>query len=124
MELKGVSLRRGNELLRGASEKKKNRGKGVVLEGMVGGKGNGVVSCTEEGGGVVRMKIVVRKSELKQVVEMLSGMKSTMLLESSVSCVEQRLKLLWKRKYVSTTNRNRHTCWTPVLQSIPEERLV
>ncbi|KAL9317044.1 hypothetical protein ACSQ67_013561 [Phaseolus vulgaris] len=98
------------ELKKGVSEKKKNKG-----------KGNGVVSCTEEGGGVVRVKIVVRKSELKQVVEMMSGMKSTMLLESSV---EQRLKLLLKRKHVSTTNRNGHTCWTPVLQSIPEERLV
>ncbi|QCE08721.1 hypothetical protein DEO72_LG9g3750 [Vigna unguiculata] len=106
--------------LKGWSEKKK---KNRAL--MVGGKGNEVVSYREEGGRVVRMKIVVRKSELKQVLEMMSAVKPTMMLESSVSCVEeQRLKVLWKTKYVSTTNRNRHTCWTPVLQSIPEERLV
>ncbi|CAJ1977643.1 unnamed protein product [Sphenostylis stenocarpa] len=124
MEIKGVSLRRGYELLKGSSEKKKNRGKGVVLEGMVNGMRNGVVSCTGDGG-VVRMKIVVRKSELKQLVEVMSGLKSTMSIESCVSSsVEQRLKLLWKRKYVSRTNGNDHKCWTPVLQSIPEEKLV
>nr|KYP69202.1 hypothetical protein KK1_008389 [Cajanus cajan] len=116
MELKGVSMRRGYELLKGSMQRK-NRAKGV-MEGTVPiPKGNGVVSCTEEGGGVVRVKIVVRKSELKQLVEVMNGVKSTM----SVSSVEQRLNLLWKKKY---SNGNHHKCWSPVLQSIPEENLV
>lgn len=106
----------GRMELKGWSGKKKNR----VLEGMVGGKGKGMVSWREEDGGVVRMKIMVRKSELKDVIQMMSAVNPTLSLESSVSCVEQRLKLLWKTKYVSTTKRNRHTCWTPVLQTIPE----
>ncbi|RDX94328.1 hypothetical protein CR513_23296, partial [Mucuna pruriens] len=109
MELKGGSLRRG------PNEKKKNRAKdGMVMVP----KGNGrLVSCTEEEGGVVRMKIVVRKSELKQLMEVMCGVKSTM----SVSSVEQRLNLLWNKKYAST---HRHNCWTPVLQTIPEEKFV
>ncbi|TKY50726.1 hypothetical protein E2542_SST22230 [Spatholobus suberectus] len=126
MELKGASLRRGYELLKGSDKKKKKNRAKDVLEGMVpkGNGGVGVVSCTEEDGGVVRMKIVVRKSELKQLVEVMSGVKSTMLSSMTVSVpsstsVEQRLNLLWKKKYVST-----HKCWSPVLQSIPEEKLV
>ncbi|KAL2323984.1 hypothetical protein Fmac_023042 [Flemingia macrophylla] len=118
MELKGASLRRGCELLKG-SKQKKNRVKGVLEGTMVPiAKGNRVVSCTEEDGGIVRVKIMVRKSQLKQLVEVMSGVKSS---TTSVSSVEQRLNLLWKRKY---GNGNPHKCWSPVLQSIPEEMLV
>ncbi|RZB89561.1 Polyamine transporter PUT1 [Glycine soja] len=126
MELKAASLRRGYELLKGHQKQKKNRlAKGVLESNIVNPKGNGgvgVVSCTEEVGGVVRMKIVVRKSELKQLVEVMNGgVKSTM----SVSCsVEQRLNLLRKKKYLSRANGNHQKCWSPVLQSIPEDKLV
>ncbi|KAG4984646.1 hypothetical protein GLYMA_10G283700v4 [Glycine max] len=126
MELKAASLRRGYELLKGHQKQKKNRlAKGVLESNIVNPKGNGgvgVVSCTEEVGGVVRMKIVVRKSELKQLVEVMNGgVKSKM----SVSCsVEQRLNLLRKKKYLSRANGNHQKCWSPVLQSIPEDKLV
>lgn len=125
MELKAASLRRGYELLKGHQKQKKNRlAKGVLESNIVNPKGNGgvgVVSCTEEVGGVVRMKIVVRKSELKQLVEVMNGgVKSTM----HVSSVEQRLNLLWKKKYLSRAKGNPQKCWSPVLQSIPEEKLV
>ncbi|KAK7343328.1 hypothetical protein VNO77_11985 [Canavalia gladiata] len=115
LKLKGggnvVSLRRGYELLKGGSN-----------------GGLGVVSCREEEGGVVRMKIVVRKSDLKQLVEVMKGVKgiahNSTMLSSSSSSVEQRLnKLMWK-KYLSkakSMNENGHKCWSPVLQSIPEE---
>lgn len=120
MELKGASLRRGYELLKGQKQKKNRLAKESNI--VPKGKGNGVVSCTEEVGGVVRMKIVVRKSELKQLVEVMNGgVKSKM----SVSCsVEQRLNLLRKKKYLSRANGNHQKCWSPVLQSIPEDKLV
>ncbi|KAG4907403.1 hypothetical protein AAZX31_20G095000 [Glycine max] len=119
MELKGASLRRGYELLKGQKQKKNRLAKESNI--VPKGKGNGVVSCTEEVGGVVRMKIVVRKSELKQLVEVMNGgVKSTM----HVSSVEQRLNLLWKKKYLSRAKGNPQKCWSPVLQSIPEEKLV
>ncbi|KAK7280596.1 hypothetical protein RJT34_25661 [Clitoria ternatea] len=125
-------------MLKGGNQKKKNNRGKHVLEGVQkGGFGVGVVSCREEDNrGVVRMKIVVRKSELKQFVEVINGAHKSSSLSSlnvsnlSSSSVEQRLNNLLRKKYVSsrakpalnnTGNTHNHKCWSPVLQSIPEE---
>ena len=59
--------------------------------------------------------------ERKKLEVMNGGVKSKM----SVSCsVEQRLNLLRKKKYLSRANGNHQKCWSPVLQSIPEDKLL
>lgn len=95
-------------------------------------KSNGDVSQTEEDG-VVRMKIVVRKQDLKQMLEVMGGNNSnnkqaknnsntTSFLASLTA--EQRLSLLRKKHVLMRANsakQSRRSSWSPVLQSIPEE---
>ncbi|MED6179836.1 hypothetical protein PIB30_004476 [Stylosanthes scabra] len=116
-------------------------GKGCRLLKFLGGKkkssssNGGVVSCYSEedinGGGVVRMKIVVRKSELKQLVELVNGGNSNngvnyqrTKASSCSSTAEQRLnQLLLRKKHISSKSKpfnNNDNSWIPALQSIPE----
>ncbi|KAL3514966.1 hypothetical protein ACH5RR_021868 [Cinchona calisaya] len=92
-----------------------------------------------EEGGVTRMKILVKKEHLKQVVDAMrsNGCKTIYVgnnvqysSPSSVSSLEQRLNFMRKRqlsrssqitKRVSSRERNPITSWKPALQSIPEE---
>ncbi|KAJ6937195.1 hypothetical protein NC652_011761 [Populus alba x Populus x berolinensis] len=87
--------------------------------------GGCVVSHTNENG-FVRMKLVVRKQDLKQMLEVMRGGKSNANQASyspvSSLSLEQRLNLL-RRKHISRSNSAKGSCrrsWTPALQSIPE----
>ncbi|KAE8716845.1 hypothetical protein F3Y22_tig00110108pilonHSYRG00011 [Hibiscus syriacus] len=89
--------------------------------------GGGVVSHVNEDG-VLRVKVMVRKQDLKKMLGMINGGGVTENFNhyqsspSSVS-VEERLNLL-RRKHLLRSNafirKSRH-CWSPELQSIPEE---
>lgn len=94
----------------------------------------GVVSHINEDG-VVRMKIVVRKQDLKQMLGIINGGRKNNISAannynyqssptSPIISVEERLNLL-KRKHLMRSNAmkkniSRHS-WSPDLQSIPEE---
>ncbi|CAN1134630.1 hypothetical protein LINPERHAP2_LOCUS8384 [Linum perenne] len=101
-----------------------------------GDGGGGRIVCHEGGPGVVRMKVLVKKQDLKQMLELLgdgklqssSSFRSSTELPSSLtfSNVEQRLNLL-RRKQASRGNGGKgcrvssSRPWIPALQSIPEE---
>ena len=141
MELKAVlvrnaSLRRGFIRFFACLSYQKKSATSHVLEAMVskanGSGGVGVVSCEKEDGGVVRMKILVKKSDLKLLVEAMSGdvngvaHRPTMMSSVNVpsSTAEQRLNHLLLKKHLSRAKPlkdNSHQCWSPALQSIPEE---
>ena len=141
MELKVVgnaSLKRGFRFFR-ARKDQKNTNKDIleaIAKASDGGRRRAVVSCTEEdnGNGVVRMKIVVKKSDLKQLIEAMNGgggggdeeEEEPYRPSYSLSVVEQRLIML-RKKHIARANvavknnRNSRKCWSPMLQSIPEE---
>ncbi|WCJ39929.1 hypothetical protein M5689_020875 [Euphorbia peplus] len=76
--------------------------------------------------GVVRMKVLVRKEDLKQMLQLMKNRNGSPIshpntsLSSSSSLVEQRLKIL-RRKHLARTNvvKSSHN-WAPALHSIPE----
>lgn len=102
-------------------------------------KGPGEIVCeTDElSGGAVRMKIRVKKEDLKQVLDAMRDdgksinyinhrhqYSSSPAASLSSSSLEQRLILLRKRQLMRTAQiriRQRGSAWTPALQSIPEE---
>lgn len=93
---------------------------------LVNGYG-GVVSESNEDG-VVRMKIVVRKEDLKQMIEAMRGSCNKNAhppsTSPSSSVVERRLNLLKIKHYprVNIASKNKRIdAWRPVLQSIPED---
>ena len=101
------------------------RQKGVnsstLLEALaqVNGGSHNVVSHRDEDG-VLTMKIVVKKQDLKKMLEVIRASKSSAhqpLFSPSQSSLEQRLNLL-RRKHVF---RGRRSSWRPALHSIPEE---
>ncbi|CAN1771083.1 hypothetical protein LINPERHAP1_LOCUS11780 [Linum perenne] len=94
-----------------------------------GNGGGGRVVCHEGGPGVVRMKVLVKKQDLKQMLELLGDGKlqsSSSFRPTTFSNVEQRLNLL-RRKQASRGNGGKgcrvssSRPWIPALQSIPEE---
>ncbi|XVE67202.1 hypothetical protein DITRI_Ditri08aG0141300 [Diplodiscus trichospermus] len=89
---------------------------------------NGVVVSDVSEDGVVRMKIVVRKQDLKQMLGIINGGGggrndgANHQSPPPSSSVEERLNLL-RRKHILRSyaiKKSRH-CWSPELQSIPEE---
>ncbi|MED6109135.1 hypothetical protein PIB30_030801 [Stylosanthes scabra] len=122
-------------------------GKGFRVLKYLNGKKSATTNSSrihvlEEDRGVVRMKLVLRKSELKQLLEFINnngGVNKgaanhdhrTMSSSSSLTA-EQRLNHLLvrkKKKHVSYRIKSRCSnesyyrskCWSPALQSIPEE---
>ncbi|KAJ6896966.1 hypothetical protein NC651_022992 [Populus alba x Populus x berolinensis] len=93
--------------------------KSNLLESIAQVNAGSVVSHTnEDEDGFVRMKFVVRKQDLKQMLELMRG------CESSTN-QSQRLNLL-RRKHLPRSKAAKGSCqrsWTPALQSIPEELL-
>ncbi|TMX00810.1 hypothetical protein EJD97_000120 [Solanum chilense] len=77
-------------------------------------------------GEVVRMKIVVKKEDLKQIVEAL-GNGNTMnenISNQISSSLEQRMNFMRKRQLIRKANQikmRNNSSWMPMLQSIPEE---
>ncbi|KAE9618512.1 hypothetical protein Lal_00047288 [Lupinus albus] len=105
---------------------RKSRSEHHMLEAMVrkaNESGNlRVISCREEG--VVRMKIVVKKRELKELVEVISSVKDETHRLTTSSKVEERLNnMLWKKHQsrAKMIKGNHQKCWSPALQCIPEE---
>lgn len=114
--------KRGFGLFRSGNKKQRSRS-ASVLEGIAkanGGGGGAVVSCKEEDG-VVRMRIVVKKSDLKQLIHAMNGGAGN---RPSSLTAEQRLNAL-RKKHISKGNaaNRRSKCWSPALYSIPEEEL-
>ncbi|CAL0300512.1 unnamed protein product [Lupinus luteus] len=104
---------------------RRSRSEHHMLEAMVRkaneSGGLRVISCREEG--VVRVKIMVKKSELKQLVEVMNSVKDEAHRASS-SKVEERLNnMLWKKheSRAKMVKGNHQKCWSPALQCIPEE---
>ncbi|KAL1343163.1 hypothetical protein HN51_029592 [Arachis hypogaea] len=93
-----------------------------ALESMVSKtNGGGVVSYVEEDNkGVVRMKLVVKKSELKQLVESINAAHDRTMSSSSLTAEERLNHLVRKKKHASYRTKP-CKCWSPALQSIPEE---
>ncbi|KAL4281940.1 hypothetical protein GQ457_03G001790 [Hibiscus cannabinus] len=89
----------------------------------------GVAVSRVDEDGVRRIKILVRKQDLKQMLGMVNGKNSVAAdynyrrSSPSPASVEERLNLL-PRKHLLRCNafikKSRH-CWSPELQSIPEE---
>ncbi|KAE9447419.1 hypothetical protein C3L33_20698, partial [Rhododendron williamsianum] len=78
----------------------------------------------------MRVKIVVKKQDLKQMLEAIRAARSNNIAaqSSSVSptpslCLEQRLNLMRKRQQwrANQVKGSRRSCWRPALHSIPEE---
>ncbi|KAL6494855.1 hypothetical protein OROGR_031655 [Orobanche gracilis] len=77
--------------------------------------------ATAEGG---RMKIVVRKEDLKQVLDAIRDGRGLVRRATPAMALEQRLNLLRRRQILRAASqvkcRSRGS-WRPALQSIPEE---
>ncbi|OMO65738.1 hypothetical protein CCACVL1_21417 [Corchorus capsularis] len=80
--------------------------------------GNVVSQIGEDG--VLRMKIMVKKQDLKQMLGLING--GTANHQSPSSSVEERLNML-RRKHLLRSNavKKSRRSWSPQLQSIPEE---
>lgn len=83
-----------------------------------------VISHQTQEDGVVRMKILVRKQDLKQVLELMNGNgvhnQSSVVGASSSFSLERRLYVL-RKKQIQRAKHSRQSSWSPELQSIPEE---
>ncbi|OIT24846.1 hypothetical protein A4A49_30288 [Nicotiana attenuata] len=85
---------------------------------------------SQEKGEVVRMKIVVKKEDLKQVLEALrdgninENRSQISPSQVAVLSLEQRLNFMRKRQQIRKINQiklRNNSSWMPVLQSIPED---
>ncbi|KAB2636281.1 pentatricopeptide repeat-containing protein [Pyrus ussuriensis x Pyrus communis] len=87
-------------------------------------QGTNVISHQTQEDGVVRMKILVRKQDLKQVLELMNGAgihnQASVVRATSSFSLEQRPSLL-KKKQILRAKHSRQSSWIPELQSIPEE---
>ncbi|KAI3718265.1 hypothetical protein L6452_19129 [Arctium lappa] len=94
-----------------------------ILKAM--GVRGGVVSRTMEDGGVVRMKILVKRQELEQVLERVTKKRDDSRRQLSRSLasksLEPRLKEMKKMGISEQVNGDCRSYWRPALQSIPEE---
>ncbi|KAI3916975.1 hypothetical protein MKW92_021958 [Papaver armeniacum] len=95
-----------------------------LLEAIAQFHGAGVVSHTDENG-VVRMKILVKKQDLKQMLEMMdngkeSGSNNIQQQSSSLS-LEQRLHIMRRKHQRRVEHAKGRRTWQPALQSIPED---
>ncbi|KAJ0009858.1 hypothetical protein Pint_34233 [Pistacia integerrima] len=84
----------------------------------------GVVSQTNEDG-VKRMKIVVKKEDLKQMIDAMRGCEKNVyrpsISPSSPLVAEKRLNLLNRRHLLRASKESRRRTWRPALHSIAEE---
>ncbi|KAG2703098.1 hypothetical protein I3760_06G121600 [Carya illinoinensis] len=123
---------------RSARNKKNNIAGSNLMENIVheNGTTGGVVSCdvNHQEDGVVRMKIIVKKQDIEQVLlQVLKFGKSKAHDQPSIRpppaslSAEQGLINLLRKKRLSRANNNgakqagSRSSWSPALQSIPEE---
>ncbi|KAI3980585.1 hypothetical protein MKX01_025150 [Papaver californicum] len=134
VEEKGMSSpKRADSLLSLPARSQKATTKSNLLEFVAQYHGAGVVSHTDENG-AVRMKIRVKKQDLKQMLEMMNnGQKNntndtqhhhqSSTLASSNLSLEQRLHFM-RRRHQRRVQHAKGGCrrtWRPALQSIPED---
>ncbi|KAJ4964011.1 hypothetical protein NE237_023950 [Protea cynaroides] len=98
--------------------------KGNQLESITELHGGRVVSRSDEAGGVVRIKIVVKKQELKKMLATMASCRNNTYQASSSSTLDkQRIHPMRKRhfglRWLDHLKRKRRP-WRPDLQSIPE----
>lgn len=120
-EGKGSSPRREFKLFRARNQKV---GRNSLLEAIAQVNGGSVVSRVIDEGGLMKMKMVVKKQDLKQMLELLKGGNNSNA--SPCMSLEQRLILMRKRQVLRENQGKRsslRSSWKPVLQSIPEELL-
>lgn len=98
------------------------------LEAIARRNGGSVVSHIEENG-VVKMKIVVRKEDLSQMLQMIKGGQNNAHHQPSnmvsLSAAEHQLKSLSKKHQFRANiavKQSSRSSWSPGLQTIPEER--
>ena len=77
------------------------------------------LSSREAAEGPKKMKIVVKKEELKQVLEAISRQRRRG--PAPPMSLEQRLNFMRRRQILRAAARTRSGSWRPALQSIPEE---
>ncbi|XVF00836.1 hypothetical protein REPUB_Repub04eG0036500 [Reevesia pubescens] len=125
MEGKAASPKREFKQLRSRNQKILRSN---LLEAIAQVNNGGVVSHIDEDG-VLRMKIVVRKQDLKQMLGIINSGSGRNIsannYQSSISpslSVEERLNLLRRKHLMSSSamKKSQHS-WSPQLQSIPEE---
>ncbi|KAI3834271.1 hypothetical protein MKX03_030078 [Papaver bracteatum] len=128
----GISSPKRDSLLSVSARSQKATAKSNLLDSVAQLHGAGVVSHTDENG-AVRMKIRVKKQDLKQMLEMMNnGAKnntndaqrhhqSSTLAPRDLS-LEQRLHFM-RRRHQRRVQHAKGGCrrtWRPALQSIPE----
>lgn len=92
-----------------------------ILEAISQISGGEMAAPVEDG----RMKIVVKKEDLKQVLEAIRdnrfgwGRRETAAPQAL--SLEQRLNLMRRRQILRAAANRSRSSWRPVLQSIPEE---
>ncbi|KAG6403651.1 hypothetical protein SASPL_135879 [Salvia splendens] len=82
------------------------------------------LSSREAAEGPKKMKIVVKKEELKQVLEAISRQRRSTSVRRGPAppmSLEQRLNFMRRRQILRAAARTRSGSWRPALQSIPEE---
>ncbi|KAK9135817.1 hypothetical protein Syun_015147 [Stephania yunnanensis] len=116
------SPRRESRLSRGRSQKAMRSN---ILEAIAQMQGGSIVSRRDEDG-TLRMKIVVKKQDLKHFLGMMgsgnNGSNNQASL-SSLTTLEQRLHVLRSRQVRRSAEvaKSGSGPWRPALQSIPEE---
>ncbi|KAM7479476.1 hypothetical protein LguiA_027689 [Lonicera macranthoides] len=115
-----ASQKREFRYLKARNQKNSAKGNNII-EAIAQVNGGGVISQSVEEGGVTRMKILVRKQDLKQALEVMRGAKN-IGRQSATPCLslEQRLNLM-RRRQMLRAKASQTRSWRPVLQSIPEE---
>ncbi|CAN4112592.1 unnamed protein product [Withania somnifera] len=96
-----------------------------ILDAIAQINGNREFPDQENAREVVRMKIVVKKEDLKQILEALgNGNNIDEDRKQNSSSLEQRLKIMRKRQLIRKANQiklRNNSSWMPVLQSIAED---
>ncbi|GMJ12683.1 hypothetical protein HRI_004937500 [Hibiscus trionum] len=112
---------------RNRKQKALMRSNHYLLEAIARANNDGGVAVSRvDENDVLRIKIVVRKQDLKQMLGIINGGGADYNhLRSSPSTVsvEERLNLLPRKQFLrcnAFVKKSRH-CWSPDLQSIPEE---
>ncbi|WOL05959.1 hypothetical protein Cni_G14690 [Canna indica] len=100
----------------------KSRRKVTAGEAAMGELDEGRVISAEEGDGVVRVKIVLSRKELKQLVGSMGRRRSASALLPPELTLEELVQALRRRRAMRRAeSANGRSGWTPALQSIPEE---
>uniref|UniRef100_A0A7N0U605 Uncharacterized protein n=1 Tax=Kalanchoe fedtschenkoi TaxID=63787 RepID=A0A7N0U605_KALFE len=112
------------------SQKSPTKSQNSMLEAIAKLEGEKTVSEIDKEG-AVRMKLVVRKQDLRKVLEEISGEQSDDKKRSSLHfsnysddasfTLEQRLIIMRKRRNRRVYQEKGQGSWRPMLHSIPEE---